>query len=122
GIEREGIKTRTLSLKTSPQFAYPGGMAHFTKLPFPFKLSMNVTFPTKRQVKTFFDMKEFFLQNTPSAKSRRQREEVLEVQERLARDDRCLSLTFNVIIEGETDEVLESRVREVVNVFHNDLE
>ena len=122
GIEREGIKTRTLTLKTSPQYAYPGGMAYFTKLPFPFKLSLNLSFPSKTQVKTFFDMKEFFLQNTPSARARRQREEVLEVQERLVRDDRCLHLTFNVIVEGETDEVLDARVREVVNIFHNDLE
>ena len=122
GIEREGIKTRTLTLKTSPQYAYPGGMAYFTRLTFPFKLSLNFSFPTKGTVKTFFDMKEFFLQNTPSAKARRQREEVLEIQERLARDDRCLHLTFSVVIEGETDEILEKRVREVVNVFHNDLE
>lgn len=122
GIEREGIKTRTLSLKTSPQYAYPGGMAYFLKLPFPFKLSLNFKFPTKRQTKSFFDMKEFFLQNTPSARAKRQREEVLEVQDKLARDDRCLHLTFNVIIEAETDELLEARVREVVNVFNNDLD
>lgn len=122
GIEREGVKTRTLTLKTSPQYAYPGGMAYFTKLNFPFKLSLNFSFPTRTQVKTFFDLKEFFLQNTPSAKAKRQREEVLAVQDRLARDDRCLHLSFSVIIEGETDEQLESRVRDVVNVFHNDLE
>ena len=122
GIEREGIKTRTLSLKTSPQFAYPGGMAYFTKLPFPFRLSLNITFPTKRQVKTFFDMKEFFLQNTPSAKARRQREEILHIQERLAREDRCLHATITVTVEGATTEQLESRVREVVNIFHNNLE
>lgn len=122
GIEREGIKTKTLSLKTSPQYAYPGGMAYFSKLTFPFKLSLSLSFPSKAKVKAFFDMKEFFLQNTPSARARRQREEVLEVQEKLAREDRCLQMTFNVILEGETDEVLESRVREVVNVFHNDLE
>ena len=122
GIEREGIKTRTLTLKTSPQYAYPGGMAYFLRLPFPFKLALNFKFPTKRQAKSFFDMKEFFLQNTPSARARRQREEVLEVQEKLARDDRCLHLTFNVIVEAETDELLESRVRDVVNIFNNDLE
>jgi len=122
GIEREGIKTRTLTLKTSPQYAYPGGMAYFLKLPFPFKLALNFKFPTKRQTKSFFDMKEFFLQNTPSAKARRQCKEILEVQEKLAHDDRCLHLTFNVIIEAETDELLESRVREVVNIFNNDLE
>jgi hypothetical protein len=122
GVEREGIKTRTLSLKTSPQYAYPGGMAYFLKLPFPFKLALNFKFPTKRQTKSFFDMKEFFLQNTPSARAKRQREEVLEVQDKLARDDRCLHLTFSVIIEAETDEILESRVREVVNIFNNDLD
>lgn len=122
GIEREGIKTKTLTLKTSPQYAYPGGMAHFTRLPFPFKLSLNFSFPSKTKTKTFFDMKEFFLQNTPSAKAKRQREEVLEVQDRLARDDRCLQLTFSVILEAESDEVLDHHVREVINVFHNDLE
>jgi len=122
GIEREGVKSRTLTLKTSPQFAYPGGMAYFTKLPFPFKLSRDFKFPTKRETKTFFDLKEFFLQNTPSARARRQREEVLEVQEKLARDDRCLHVTFSVVVEGETDEILDKRVREVVNVFHNDLD
>jgi len=122
GMTREGIRTKTLSLKTSPQYAYPGGMAYFLNLPFPFKLSLNFKFPTKAQTKTFFDLKEFFLQNTPSAKAKRQREEVLEVQDRLARDDRCLHLTFNVILEAESDEILESRIRQVVNVFHNDLE
>ena len=122
GISREGIKTKTLSLKTSPQFAYPGGMAYFLSLPFPFKLSLNFKFPTKAQTKTFFDLKEFFLQNTPSARAKRQREEVHEVQDRLARDDRCLHLTFNVILEAESDEILESRIRKVVNVFHNNLE
>ncbi len=122
GIEREGIKTRTLTLKTSPQYAYPGGMAYFTKLPFPFKLSLNFSFPSRNRVKALFDLKEFFLQNTPSAKAKRQREEVLAVQDKLAREDRCLSLTFSVIVEGSSDEELEARVREVVNVFHNDLE
>jgi len=122
GIEREGLKTRTLSLKTSPQYAYPGGMAYFTRLNFPFRLSMSFSFPTKNKVKQFFDLKEFFLQNTPSARARRQRDEVLEVQNRLAHDDRCLHLTFNVILEGESDEVLDDRTREFLNIFQNDLE
>lgn len=122
GIEREGVKTRTLSLKTSPQFAYPGGMAYFTKLDFPFKIALNFSFPEKLKVKRFFDLKEFFLQNTPTAKAKVQREEILEAQDKLARDDRCLHLTFNVIIEGESDEVLEERTRAVCNVFHNNLE
>lgn len=122
GIEREGIKTKTLSLKTSPYFAYPGGMAYFTKLDFPFRLNLNVKFPTKTQSKAFFDVKEFFLQNTPSARARRQREEILEIQEKLARDDRVLHVTFNVTVEGNTEEMLSDRVRSVLNVFHNDLE
>ncbi|MGK5086908.1 TraC family protein [Bdellovibrionota bacterium FG-2] len=122
GIQREGVMTRTLTLKTSPQFAYPGGMAYFTKLGFPFRLSLNFKFPTKSETKTFFDLKEFFLQNTPSARAKRQREEVLEVQDKLARDDRCLHMTFTLVVEGETEEVLDQRVRDVVNIFHNDLE
>lgn len=122
GIEREGLKTRTLSLKTSPQYAYPGGMAYFTRLSFPFRLALNFSFPSKAKVKQFFDLKEFFLQNTPSARARRQKEEVLEVQERLAHDDRCLHLTFNVILEGESEDVLDERTREFLNIFQNDLE
>lgn len=122
GIEREGIKTRTISLKTSPQYAYPGGMAYFTKLSFPFTMSLNFNFPSKGKVKRFFDFKEFFLQNTPSAKARRQREEILEVQDKLAREDRCLHMTFNVTIEGENEDILDERTREIVNVFHNELE
>ena len=122
GMEREGLKTRTLSLKTSPQFAYPGGMAYFTRLKFPFRLALNFSFPSKAKVKQFFDLKEFFLQNTPSARARRQKDEVLEVQNRLAHDDRCLHLTFNVILEGESEEILDDRTREFLNIFQNDLE
>lgn len=122
GIKREGLKTRTISLKTSPLVAYPGGMAYFTQLPFPFRLSLAFSFPTKAKTKQFFDVKEFFLQNTPSARARRQREEVLEVQERLARDDRCLYMTFNVIIDGADDEELDRKTRDIVSIFHNKLE
>lgn len=122
GLEVEGVKTRTISLKTSPQYAYPGGMAYFTRLPFPFRLSLAFSFPSKAKVKQFFDVKEFFLQNTPSARARRQREEVLEVQDRLARDDRCLHMTFNVIVDGTSDEELEQKSREVISIFHHDLE
>lgn len=122
GISREGIKTRTISLKTSPMYAYPGGMAYFSKLKFPYRLSLSFSFPSKAKTKQFFDMKEFFLENTPSARARRQREEVLEAQERLARDERCLFMTFNVILEGETEEDLDNKTREMVSVFHNDLE
>lgn len=122
GIEREGIKSRTLTLKTSPLYAYPGGMAYFLTLLFPFKLSLNFSFPTKAQTKTFFDAKEFFLEHGATAKARLQREEIKEVQEQLARNDRCLKLTFNVIIEGETEEELNDREQEICNIFNNKLD
>jgi type IV secretory pathway VirB4 component len=122
GIEREGVKTRTISLKTSPEYAYPGGMAYFCKLKFPFRLTLSVSFPSKEKVKKFFDIKEFFLQNSPSAKSRLQQVEILEIQDRLARDDKCVFVTFNVTIEGKSNDELDKRTREVVNVFHNNLE
>ena len=120
-FNREGFATRTLSLKTSPQWAYPGGMAYFTKLNFPFKLSLSFSFPPKDKIKRFFDVKEFFLQNTPSAKSRRQRDEILAVQERLAREDQCLHMTFSVILDALTDDELDAREREVINLFQNEL-
>ncbi|MEK7854672.1 MAG: hypothetical protein AAB288_01165, partial [Acidobacteriota bacterium] len=122
GIEREGIKSRTLSLKTSPSYAYPGGMAYFTSLGFPMRIALNFSFPSKAKVKKFFDLKEFFLENTPSARAKRQKEEILGVQNRLVRDDRCLHLSFHITIEGQTDEELDARVRDVLNVFHNQLE
>ena len=31
-------------------------------------------------------------------------------------------MTVNVTIEGETDEILDQRTREIVNIFYNDLE
>ena len=122
GIEREGIKTRTLTLKTSPLIAYPGGMAYFTKLKFPFKLSLNFSFPSKTKTKQFFDLKEFFLQNTPTAKAKLQRKEILDAQDRIAMGEKCLYLTFNVVIEGNSDDELDQRTRELVNIFHNGLE
>lgn len=118
----EGVKTRTISLKTSPSYAYPGGMAYFTKLNFPFRMALNVSFPSKAKVKRFFDLKEFFLENTPSARAKRQKEEVLEVQNRLAREDRCLHLSFHIVIEGRSDDELDQRTRDILNIFHNDLE
>ena len=122
GMEREGVKSRTLSLKTSPQFAYPGGMAYFTKLDFPFRIALNFSFPTKASTKKFFDIKEFFLQNTPSARAERQRQEVLEVQSRLAHDDRCLNMTFTAAVDGATDSEMRNRVRQLTQIFHNKLE
>lgn len=122
GIEREGVKSRTLSLKTSPLYAYHGGMAYFLKIPFPFKLSLNFSFPTKSKTKFFFDTKEFFLEHGTTAKSRLQKEEIKEIQEQLARNDRCLHLTFNVIIEGETEEDLNNREKEICQIFNNELD
>ena len=57
GIEREGVKSRTLTLKTAPNFAYPGGMAYFTKLDFPYRLSLNFSFPSPAKVSRFFEAK-----------------------------------------------------------------
>ena len=122
GIEREGVKTKTLSLKTSPLYAYDGGMAYFVSLNFPFKLSLNFSFPSKTKANQFFGIKEFFLENTLSAKGMIQKEEIKKIQEKLARDDRCLHMTFNVIIEGESDEELEERTRKICHIFHNKLE
>lgn len=122
GLEREGLKTRTITLKTSPRRITPGGTANFLSLNFPFRLSLNFSFPKAAKIKSYFDTKEFFLQNSPSARARRQQQELREIQERLAHDERCLFMTFCVVIEGETEEVLNQRTRAITSVFHNDLE
>lgn len=122
GLEREGMKTRTITLKTSPRRVVPGGMANFLSLPFPFRLSLNFSFPKPAKVKSYFDMKEFFLQNSPSARARRQLQELKTIQERLAHDERCLFMTFCVLVEAETEELLNARTRAITSVFHNDLE
>lgn len=122
GIQREGLKTRTITLKTSPRRVIPGGMANFLQLNFPFRLSLNFSFPKPAKIKSYFDTKEFFLQNSPSARARRQQQELKEIQERLAHDERCLFMTFCVIVEGETEEILNQRTRAITSVFHNDLE
>ena len=122
GIEREKVKTRTITLKTSPQFAYAGGMAYFTKLKFPYKLSLNFSFPSKASVKKFFSVKEFFLENGTNARAKVQKKEVKHTQERLQNGEKCLYLTFCIVIEGENDEALAKRTRELVNIFHNDLQ
>ena len=122
GLEREGFKTRTITLKTSPRRVTPGGMANFLSINFPFRLSLNFSFPKPAKVKSYFDLKEFFLQNSPSARANRQLKELKEIQERLAHDERCLFMTFCVIVEAENEEVLSHRTRAITSVFHNDLE
>ncbi len=124
GIEREGVKSRTLTLKTSPLYAYPGGMAYFlgSETLFPFHISLNFSFPSKAKTKLFFDTKEFFLEHAPTAMAKIQRDEIKEVQDRLARSDRCIHLTFNVMLEGETDEELDEKTQKILHIFTNKLE
>jgi len=122
GIEREGLKSRTLSLKMSPNFAYHGGMAYFLSLEFPFRISLNFSFPTKSKVKKFYDIKQFLLDKAQSPSAKRQLAEINETQEKLAYEDRCLFMTFNVIVEGENDDILDDRVRKISSVFNNELE
>ncbi|MFK7822709.1 MAG: TraC family protein [Oligoflexales bacterium] len=122
GIECEGVKSRVLTLKTSPSFSYPGGMAYFVNLAFPFRIAINISFPSPQSVKKFLGAKEFFLENAATAKARVQKEEINYVQEQLARDDRVLHMTFCIIVDGESDEILEERTRKISHIFHNQLE
>ena len=123
GITREGISTRTITLKNAPSFAYPGAMAYFLSLDFPFRIGINISFPKGATMKRHFGMKEFFLQNTPSARSRRQKAEIDSLQERLLRDDRVLNMTFCVFIESDQSaEELERRTKETLARFQQKLE
>lgn len=122
GIECEGVKSRVLTLKTSPSFSYPGGMAYFVGLDFPFRIAINISFPSSQSVKKFLGAKEFFLQNAATARAQVQKEEIEHVQQRLARDDRVLHMTFCILIDGKTDDELEDKTRKLCNIFHNQLE
>jgi type IV secretory pathway VirB4 component len=122
GIECEGIKTRTLSLKNAPSFAYPGGMAYFLSLKFPFRICLNIAFPSSAKIKRHFAMKDFFLQNTPSARSRRQKAEIDALQEKLLRDDHVLEMTFHVVLEADSDEKLDLYTKECLARFQGRLE
>ena len=129
GITREGMSTRTITLKNAPSFAYPGAMAYFLSLDFPFRIGINISFPKGAAIKRHFALKEFFLQNTPSARSKRQKTEIDSLQERLLRDDRVLNMTFCVFIESEARETpeasleeLERRTKETLAHFQQKLE
>ncbi len=122
GIEREGVKTKTITLKNCPQFGLPGGMASFLKLDFPYKIALNFSLQTKEKVKRGLKLKTFFLERTLSAEARKQKADLDLVQEKLAHGDRCLQMTFNIIVEGESDNSLNNRIRKVLNIFNNDLE
>ncbi|MEK7692115.1 MAG: TraC family protein, partial [Bdellovibrionota bacterium] len=122
GIRRDGLQSRVLTLKNAPAFAYPGAMAYFLALPFPFRIVMNVSFPAAGQIKRHFAVKEFFLQNTPSAQARRQKAEVEALQGQLVAGDRVVQMTFSVILEAEADEELETRSHRVLALFRDRLE
>ncbi len=122
GITREGVTTRAISLKNAPSFAYPGAMAYFLGLDFPFRISLNVSFPRSAAIKRHFALKEFFLQNTPTARSRRQKEEVDHLQERLLRDDRVLQMMFTILVEGVSEEELDRRTQDCLARFQSRLE
>ncbi|MGK5086525.1 hypothetical protein WDW86_03110 [Bdellovibrionota bacterium FG-2] len=122
GITREGVTTRTISLKNAPSFAYPGAMAYFLGLDFPFRLCLNISFPKSGAVKRQFALKEFFLQNTPTARARRQKKEIDDIQDQLLRDDRVLNMTFTLMIEGNTQDELEQRTQECLARFQQRLE
>lgn len=121
-FEREGVRSKTVVMKVCPKRSIPGAVAGFLTLPFPFRIAMNFSFPGKLKAKRALDLKAFFLKNAPSASTARQKADLDAVQEKLAHGDRCLHMTFSVVVEGENDEELSRRVREIVNVFHNELE
>lgn len=121
-FEREGVKTKTIVMKVCPKRSVPGAVAGFLTLPFPFRISMNFSFPDKLRAKRNLDMKGFFLKNAPTASSSRLKADLDSVQKKLAHGARCLHMTFSVIVEGSSDEELSKRVRDTVNVFQNDLE
>ncbi|MFK7827888.1 MAG: TraC family protein [Oligoflexales bacterium] len=122
GIECEGHKTRVLTIKTAPCHSYPGGMAYFVDLNFPFRISINYSFPRYQDVKKFLGMKEFFLENAATAKAKVQKAEIDEVQYKLALDDRVLHMTFCIIIDGKTDEELDDKTRKICHICHSHLE
>mgnify|MGYP000106078324 CR=1 FL=1 len=121
GIEREKVKSRTLSLKTAPSFAYSGGMSYFLKLNIPYTISMNFSFPTSRKINGFFNFKHTLLEKAVSESAKRQLGEIKEVQKSLAHGDRCLHLTFNITIEGGTEDELDDMEREIAKIFNEDL-
>jgi hypothetical protein len=121
GIERENVKSRTLSLKTAPSFAYSGGMSYFLKLDIPFTISMNFSFPTEKKTNSFFNFKHILLEKAASESAKRQLNEIKEVQTALAHGDRCLYLTFNINIEATTEDELDEMERRVASIFNDDL-
>ncbi len=121
-LSRENVKTKSISLKNCPRYGLPGGMASFLKLNFPYRVCLNISLPKKNKVKNSLGLKAFFLENTPTAESRKLKDDLDLVEEKLAHDDRCLQMTFTIVIEGETDEQIDERTRKILSIFKHDLE
>ena len=120
-FEREGVKSRTIVLKMCPKRSTPGAVAGFLALPFPFRISMNFSFPSVRKVNRILDLKSFFLERTPNQGAARQKADLETVQKKIAHGSRCAHMTFSIIVEGETDDEINRRTRELIHVFQNDL-
>src|SRR3989344_2516180 len=120
-FEREGVRTRTIVLKVCPKRSTPGAVAGFLALQFPFRISMNFSFPSPRKVNRALDLKGFFLERKPNQGSLRQKADLQEVQKKIAHGSRCVHMTFSIVVEGESEDELNRRTREVINVFQNDL-
>ena len=81
-FEREGVRSKTVVMKVCPKRSIPGAVAGFLALPFPFRISMNFSFPEKLKAKRALDLKAFFLKNAPSASTARQKADLDAVQEK----------------------------------------
>ncbi|CAM6053769.1 unnamed protein product [Sphagnum tenellum] len=122
GITREGVATRTLSLKNAPQFAYPGAMAYFLKLPFPYRISVNLSFPSKKSVQLRFGLKETLLKNAPSAKARQQKADVLALQDQIVQGDQVIQLTFSIHLESDDKDELDGMTQDALAEFRGSLD
>lgn len=118
-ITREGVTSQTFSWMNAPMLSFTGAMSQVLKLPFAFKVCLNISFPPKLQTKRWLDLKEFFLENTPSARARRQKQDVMRVQEKLAHDDECVSVTATLTLDGHSPEDLIEKKRQVFHLFHS---
>lgn len=119
GLERDSLKSQTFSWQKAPMVSFTGAMTQVLKLPFAFKVCLNISFPPKLQTKRWLDLKEFFLENTPSARARRQKQDVMRVQEKLAYDDECVSVTATLTYDGHSNEDLIEKKRQVFHLFHS---
>ncbi|MBC85741.1 MAG: hypothetical protein CL677_01070 [Bdellovibrionaceae bacterium] len=122
GLEREGVKSRTLTIKTPPEYAIASGFANLLTLPFPLRMSVNVSIPSQGKVARYLELKDFFLQNTPSQAAKLQKADLDKVQRRIAQNENVVNATISIHIEGSTDEILEDRIRRVTSFLQRDLD